>query len=146
MVQSVVIRAYQYQVEQLGGTAVLPVPDMVCVQTAGGTTTRNRTRGMAVLQRAAKPPVDLAGRSAGADDLAVTFEPDFTGRITGQVSAFGLREQRPQMQRRGALLNVDVHHHSGVMPVRPAGHLGVPPGLHQAHERLDSARQRRRDI
>ncbi len=107
MVQPVVIRAYQYQVEQFGGTAVLPVPDVVCVQTAGGTTTRNRTRGMAVLQRAAKPPVDLAGRPAGADDLTVTFEPDFTGGITGQVSAVGLREQRTQMQRRGALLNVE---------------------------------------
>ncbi len=126
MVQPVVIGAYQYQVEQLGGTAVLPVPDMVCVQTAGGTATRNRTRGMAVLQRAAKPPVDLAGRSAGADDLAVTFEPDLTSGITGQVLAFGVREQRTQMQRRGALLDVDVHHHSGVMPVRPAGRLGVP--------------------
>ena len=146
MVQPVVIRAYQYQVEQLGVPAVLPVPDVVCVQTAGGATTRNRARGMAVLQRAAKPPVDLAGRTAGADDLTVTFEPDFTGGITGQVSAFGLREQRTQMQRRDALLNVDVHHHSGVMPVRPAGHLGVPPGLDQAHERLDSARQRRRGI
>jgi hypothetical protein len=101
---------------------------------------------MAVLQRAAKPPVDLAGRSAGADDLAVTLEPDFTGGITAQVSAFGVREQRTQMQRRGALLNVDVRHHRGVMAVRPAGHLSVPPGLHQAHERLDIARHRRRVI
>src|ERR1700752_5157537 len=107
------------------------LPDMGCVQTAGGTTPRNRTRGMAVPQRAAKPPVDLACRSAGADALAVTFEPDFTGGITGQVLAFGLGEQRTQMQRRGALLDVDVHHHSAVMPVRAAGHLGVPPSLHQ---------------
>jgi hypothetical protein len=98
---------------------------------------------MAVLQRAAKPPVDLAGRSA-ADDLAVTFEPDFM--VASQVRyRRSASEAATQMQRRGALLNVDVHHHSGVMPVRPAGHLGVPPCLHQAHERLDSARQRRRD-
>ena len=146
MVQPVVIRAYQHQIEQLGGAAVFPVPDMVCVQTAGSTTARNRTRGMAVLERAAKPPVDLAGRSAGADDLAVTFEPDFTGGITGQVLAFGLREQRTQMQRCCALLYVDGRHYSGVMRVRPAGHLGVPPGLHQPHERLDIAGQRRRVI
>ena len=146
MVQPVMIRAYQHQVGQLGGAAVFPVPDVVCVQTAGGTTAGNRARAVAVLERAAKPPVDQAGRSAGADDLAVTFEPDFTGGITGQVSAFGVGEQRTQMQRRGALLNVDVHHHGGVMPVRPAGRLGVPPGLHQAHERLDGARQRGRDI
>src|SRR4030081_928338 len=53
MVQPVVIRAYQHQIEQLGGAAVFPVPNMVCVQTAGGTTTRNRTRWMAVLQCAA---------------------------------------------------------------------------------------------
>jgi hypothetical protein len=86
-----VIRAYQHQVEQLGETAVLPVPDVVGVQTAGGTTAGNRARGVAVLERAAKPPVDQAGRSAGADDLAVTFEPDFTGGITGQLSAFGVR-------------------------------------------------------
>jgi hypothetical protein len=115
----------------------------MCVQTAGGTTARNRARSLAVLQRAAKPPVDLAGRSPGADDLAVTFEPGFIGGITGQVSAFGVGEQRTQMQPRGALLNIDVHHHSGVMAVWAAGRLGVPPGLHQAHKRLTSARQRR---
>ena len=78
MVQPVVIRAHQYQVEQLGRAAVLPVPDVVCVQTAGSSTTGNRARSVAVLQCAAKPPVDLAGRSARADDLAVTFEPHFT--------------------------------------------------------------------
>ena len=36
-----------------------------------------------------------------------------------------------------------MHHHGGVLPVWPAGRLGVPPGLDQAHERLDGARQRR---
>ena len=146
VVQPVVIRAYQHQVGQLGGAAVFPVPDVVCVQTAGGTTAGNRAHGVAVLERAAKPPVDHAGRSAGADDLAVTFEPDFTRGITGQVSALGVGEQRTQMQRGGALLNVEVHHHSGVLPVWAAGRLGVPAGLDQAHKRLDGARQRGRDI
>ena len=146
MVQPVVIRAYQHQVGQVGGAAVFPVPDVVCVQAAGGTTAGNRAGGLAVLERAAKPPVDLAGRSAGSDDLAVTFEPDFTGGITGQVSAFGIGEQRTQMQRGGALLDVEVHHHSGVMPVWPAGRFGIPSGLDQAHKRIEGARQRRRDI
>ncbi len=73
------------------------MPEVVGVQTAGGTTTRNRTGGMAVLQRAAQPPVDLAGRPPGADGLAVTFEPHFAGGITGQVLAVGVGEQRTQM-------------------------------------------------
>ena len=85
-----VIRADQHQVAQLGGTAVLPVPDVVGVQTAGGPTARNRTGGVAVLQRAAKPPVNHPGCSAGADGLTVAFKPDFTGGITGQVLAFGV--------------------------------------------------------
>lgn len=142
VVQPMVIRAYQHQVAQLGGTAVFPVPDVVCVQTAGGPTAGNRARGMAVLERAAKPPVDQPGRSAGADDLPVTFEPDFTGGITGQVFPFGVGQQRAQMQCCGALLNIDVGHHGGVMPVRAAGRLGVPPGFDQAHKRLDRGRQR----
>ena len=142
MVQPVMVRAYQHEIDQLGGAAVLPVPEMVCVQTAGGTTTRNRTRGLAVLQRAAQPTIDQPGRPPGTDVLTVAFEPDFTGGITGQVSAFGVGEQRTQMQRRGALLNIDMHHHSAVLPVRPAGRLGVPPGLHQAHKRVGGVRQR----
>ena len=64
MVQPVVIRAYQHQVDQLGGAAVFPVPDVVGVQTAGGATAGNRARGVAVLERAAQPPVDLTGRPA----------------------------------------------------------------------------------
>ena len=102
MVQPVVIGADQHQVGQLGGAAVFPVPDVVGVQTAGGATTGNRAGAVAVLQRAAQPAADQPGRPAGADDLAVTFEPDFAGGITGQVSAFGLGEQRTQMQRRDA--------------------------------------------
>ena len=46
------------------------------------------------------------------------------------------------MQRGGALLDVDVDHHGGVLPVGPAGRFGVPSGLDQAHKRLDGARQR----
>ena len=99
-----------------------------------------------MLECAAKPPVDLAGRPAGADDRTVPFEPNLTRGITGQVAAFGVGEQRTQMQRAGALLDIDVHHHSGVLPVRPVGCLGVPSGLDQAHERLEGAWQRRHGI
>jgi hypothetical protein len=49
---------------------------------------------MAVLQRAAQPAVDGAGGSAGADRLAVAFEPDFAGGITGQILAVGVGQQR----------------------------------------------------
>ena len=106
MVQPMMIRAYQYQVGQLGVAAVLPVPDMVCVQTAGGPAAGHRARGMAVLQRTAKPTIDLTRRPTGADNLSVTFEPHLTGGIAAQVSAICLRQQRTQMQRSGALLNV----------------------------------------
>ena len=95
-----------------------------------------------MLKRTAQPTVDQPRRPARTDDLPVTFKPHFTGGITGQVSAFGLGEQRTQMQRSDALLNVEMHHHGGVMAVWPAGHLGVPPGLDQPHERLTGARQR----
>ena len=64
MVQPVMIGAYQHQVGQLGGAAVFPVPDVVCVQTAGGTAAGNRAGGVAVLEGTAKPAVDQAGRSA----------------------------------------------------------------------------------
>ena len=142
MVQPVMIRAQQHQVGQLGGAAVFPVPDVMGMQATGGTTARNRAHAVAMLQRAAKPPVDQAGCPAGTNDLAVTFEPDFAGGITRQVAVFGLGEQRTQMQCRSALLNVDVHDHGGVLPVWPAGRLGVPARLDQAHKRLGGARQR----
>ena len=142
VVQPVVIWADQHQVGQLSGAAVFPVPDMMCVQTAGGTTARHRACRTTVLERAANPPADLAGRSAGADDLAGTFEPHFTGGIASQVLPFGVGEQRTQMQRRGTLLNVDMHDHRGVMAVWPASGLGVPSSLDQAHKRLDRAGQR----
>ena len=99
MVQPVVIGAEEHEVGQLGGAAVFPVPDVVCVETAGGSTAGNRAGGVAVLECTAQPAVDQAGRPPGADGLPVAFEPDFTGGITGQVSAFGVGEQRTQMQR-----------------------------------------------
>lgn len=82
-------------------------------------------------------------RSAGADEPAVTLQPDFAGGITAQVPAFGLGQQRTQMQRRGALGHVEVHHHRGVLPMGAAGCLGVPAGLDQAQKRLEGARHRR---
>ena len=121
-----VIRAQQHQVVQLGGAAVFPVPDVVGMQAAGGAAAGDRAVAVAVLECPAQPAVDLAGGAPGADGLAVTFEPDFTGRITSQVSAFGIGEQRAQMQGGGFLLDVEVHDHGGVLPVRAAGHLGVP--------------------
>jgi hypothetical protein len=112
------------------------------MQTTSGATTRDRAHPVAMLQRAAKPPVDHPGRPAGTNDLAVTFEPHFTGGIAAQVSAFGLRQQRTQMQCRSALLNVEVHHHGGVLPVWAAGRLGIPSRFDQAHKRLGGGGQR----
>ncbi len=129
MVGPVVIGADQHQVGQLGGAAVFPVPDVVGVQTAGSTTAGNRAAGLAVLEGAAKPPVDQPARPPGADDLPATFEPDFTAGITAQVSAFSIGEQRTQVQRGGALLDIEVHHHRGVLPVGAAGRLDIPAGL-----------------
>ena len=85
-----VIGAEQDEVVQLGGTAVFPVPDVVGVQTAGGATAGDRAHGVAVLECAAQPSVDQPRRAAGTDGLAGTFEPDFTGGITGHVLAFGV--------------------------------------------------------
>ena len=116
--------------------------DVVGVQPTGGLTAGNRARAVAMLKGAAKPPIDQPGRPTGSNDLAVTFEPDFTGGITGQVSTFGIGEQRTQMQCAHTLLNVDVHHHGGVLPVWPAGRIGVPAGLDQAHERVAGGGQR----
>ncbi len=103
VVQPVVKRADQDQVGQLGGAAVFPVPDVVGVQTAGGPAAGDRAAAVAVLQGAAQPPADRAGGPPGADDLAVAFEPDLAGGITGQVLAFGVGEQRTQMQRGDAV-------------------------------------------
>ena len=90
MVASVMIRTQQDQVGQLGGAAVFPVPKVVGVQATGGATAGNYARAVAMLQGAAKPPVDQPARPPGADDLAVTLEPDFAGGITGQILALGV--------------------------------------------------------
>ena len=139
-----VVRAYQHQVGKVGGTAVFPVPEVMGVQATGRSATGNRARGIAVLEGTTKPAADRAGCSAGADDLTGALEPDLTAGITGQIAAVGIRQQRTQMQRRGALLHIDVHHHGGVLPMGPARRLGVPAGLHQPHKRLHAPRQRRR--
>jgi len=99
------------------------------MQTPCRLTARNRAHAVAVLECAAKPPIDQPGGPTGANDLAVTFEPDFTRGVTRQVSTFRVGEHRTQMQCRSALLNVDVEHHGGVLPVGAAGRLGVPAGL-----------------
>jgi hypothetical protein len=119
------------------------MPDVMGVQTSGRSTARDRAHAVAMLKRAAKPPVDHPGCAAGADGLTVPFQPDFTGGITGQELPVGVRQQRTQMQRRGTLLDVDVEHHRGVLTVWAPRRLGVPAGLDQAHKRLHGARHRR---
>jgi hypothetical protein len=47
------------------------------------------------------------------------------------------------MQRSDPLVEIQMHHHRGVLPMRTTSGLTVPPGLDQPHERLASARQRR---
>src|ERR1700742_4059387 len=118
------------------------MPDVVGGQPSGGVTAGNCARAVAVLERTAKPPIDQPRGTTGANDLAVTFEPDFAGGITGQVSTFGVGEQRTQMQCRSTLFDVDVHHHGGVLPVRASRRIGVPAGLDDAHKRLAGGRQR----
>ena len=139
VVHPVVIRAHQHQVGQLGFAAVFPVLDVVGVQAAGGSAAGNHAAAVAVLQRAAQPPVDQPGLSSRADELAVPFEPHLAGGVAGHILALGVGEQRPQMQRGDPVFHVHVHHHGGVLPVRAAGSVGVPPGLDQPHERLASA-------
>ncbi len=94
-----------------------------------------------MLQGAVQPAVDHAGRPPGAEELAVAFEPGFAGGIAAEVAALGVRQQRTQMQCGDAVLDIDVHHHRGVLAVGAAGRLGVPAGLDQPQERLDGARQ-----
>ena len=131
MVQPMMIRTQQHQIIQLGGPAVLPMPDVVRMQTTGGPATGNRTGGMAVLQCTPQPAADLAGRPARPDDLAVAFEPHLTRGITQQVSAIRIGEQRTQMQRRDLVLDIKMHHHGGAMPMRAARRLGIPPRINQ---------------
>jgi hypothetical protein len=76
----------------------------------------------------------------GTDGLPLTFQPHLTGGITGQISAIGVGQQRPQMQSGDLVLDVQMHHHRGVLPVRPGSHLGVPAGVDQTQERRTGVR------
>ena len=123
--QPVVVGADQNEVSQLGGAAVLPVADVVGMQTAGGPAPGHHTAAVAVLEGAAQPAVDHPRRAAGTDDFTAAFEPDLASGIAGQVLAFGVGEQRAQMQRSDPFLDVQMHHHRGLLPVRPAQALSV---------------------
>ena len=98
MVQPVVIRADQHEVEQFGGAAVFPVADVVGVQPAGGAAAGDHTAAVAVFEGATQPATHGAGGPTAADDLAVAFEPD----LAGQVAALVVGEQRSQVQGRDA--------------------------------------------
>ncbi len=82
-----------------------------------------------MLQGPAQPAADGAGRAAGTDGAAVAFEPHLTGRITEQVLAVIVGQCRSEMQGCDRFLDIDMHHHGGVLPVRAGRHLGVPAGL-----------------
>ena len=58
MMQPMVIRTEQHQVVQLGRPAVLPVPDVMSVQTTGGPAAGHRAGPVAVLEGTAQPPTD----------------------------------------------------------------------------------------
>ena len=64
VVQPVVERAQQDQVVELGGPAVLPMPDVMGVQTAGRPAAGDHAAAVAVLQRSAQPAADLCGSPA----------------------------------------------------------------------------------
>jgi hypothetical protein len=97
---------------------------------------------VAVFEGAAQPAVDGAGASSGADRFAVALPPGLEGGVAEQVSAFGIGEQRAQVQCGGSVLDVEVHHHGGVLTVRAASGLAVPAGFDQAHERIGGIGQR----
>jgi hypothetical protein len=86
MVGPVMVRADQHQVLQFGGSAVLPVLDVVGVQSAGRPAPGHHTAAVAVLENAAQPTPDRTGRPSRADHPPVAFEPDLAGGITGQVA------------------------------------------------------------
>ena len=80
--------AHQHEIGQVGGAAVFPVPEVVSVQTAGGPAAGNRAAAITMLQRAAQPAADRAGRPPGTDDPTVALEPDLAGGLAEQVTAF----------------------------------------------------------
>jgi hypothetical protein len=116
--------------------------EVVGVQSAGGAAAGHYAGAVAVFECAAQPAADLAGGAAGADRLAVAFEPDLAGRVAQQVTTFVRGQQRTQMQRGDGLFDVDVDDDGGVLPVRAARCVGVPSGLDEAHERIDGVGER----
>ena len=115
--------------------------DVMSVQTPGGPTSGHRAGRVAILQRTAPPAADQPRRPPRPDRLPGAFEPHLTDGITGQIAPIGIREQRPHMQPpRRVGLNVDVHHHRGLLPVRPGSGLGAPAGVDQAQERRAGVR------
>jgi hypothetical protein len=87
MMQAVMEGTHQHEVDQFGGSAVLPVPDVVGVQPAGGPAPGDHAAAVAVLQCPTESAADGAGDPPGPDDLALAFEPGLTGGITEQVLA-----------------------------------------------------------
>ncbi|GAT14243.1 uncharacterized protein RMCT_1214 [Mycolicibacterium thermoresistibile] len=69
--QPVVIPADQYQVVEVGGAAVFPVPDVMGMQTTGGPATGHRAGPVAVFQGTAQPTADLPGVARGSSLVAV---------------------------------------------------------------------------
>ena len=117
--------------------------DVVGVQSAGGSATGHRAAAVAVLQGAAEAGVDGAGGPTGSDDAAVAFEPHFAGRIAEQIPAVLVGEQWAQVQGCDVCVDVEVRDDGGVLPVWPGSHVGVPAGFDEAHERIDTVRERR---
>ncbi|CAA0137332.1 Uncharacterised protein [Mycolicibacterium vanbaalenii] len=143
VVQPVVERADEDEVVEFGGAAVFPVPQVMGVQAAGGPTAGDHAAAIAVFQGAAQPAVDGAGGPPGADDPAVALEPHLTGGVTQQQAAFGVGEQRSQVQRRDLVFDVEVGDDGGALPVRAAGGFGVPAGVDQVDERVHGGGHRR---
>ncbi len=108
--------------------------DVVGVQTAGRPAPGHHAAAVTVLQHPPQPPTDLAGGPPGPDDLPVTVKPDLTVRLARQVPAVTVGQHRAEMQCRGAALDVQVHDHGGVLPMRAPRDIGVPPGVDQADE------------
>ena len=143
VVQPVMVRADEDEIVQLGQAAVLPMLEVVGVQAAGRAAAGHHTTAIPMLQRPTQPPIDRTGGPAGADRAPGPFEPHLAGRIAAQVLAFGVGEQRPQMQRPDLLVDVDVDDHGGVLAMRAPRHLAVPAGGDQLHERIHGIRHRR---
>ena len=88
----VMVGADQCQVPQFGGAAAFPVHQVVRVQGSGGPAAGHHAGAVAVFQRPAQPPIDGAGRSAGADHLSVPVKPHLARCITGQIAGIGIAE------------------------------------------------------